>query len=33
MIREVTLRIPDTIAAQFNGDLPRRALEGWAVAE
>lgn len=30
---EVTVKIPDTIAAQFNGDITRRALEGWAVAE
>ncbi len=30
---EITVKIPDTIAAQFNGDITRRALEGWAVAE
>lgn len=30
---EITVKIPDTIAAQFNGDITRRALEGWTVAE
>lgn len=31
---ELTLTIPDTIAIQFNGgDVARRALVGWAVAE